>query len=71
MPLGELPLWCSGNESDLYLIGSQEDGDRLPPAPQVWLFILETCWGHHLKLGSKKKWPVKNNCLHRSTAYKD
>ena len=24
-----------------------------------------------LKLGSKKQWPAENNCLHRSTSYKD
>ena len=67
------------------LIGSQEDGDR-PPTPRMWLFTLETHWGHGygpaqdlhplpgmwmLKLGSKKQRPVENTCWLRLTTYTD
>ena len=58
------------------LIGSQEDSDRPPHQPPMWLFPLETSFRPsprmwRLKLGSKKQRPEENNCLPRLTIYKD
>ena len=59
------------------LISSQEDREKPPPPPpNVAIYVgdllctpFPRMW--RLKLGSKKQWPVENNCLHRLTTYKD